>query len=358
MSVQEIVQPTYDGDGYVTKRLFGKTSAGDEIQEFTLANANGISVSIIEYGAIVRELCVPDRNGRSENIVLAYPDLASYERCQDYIGAMIGRYAGRIKNATIVDGDFVHRLEANHNGHHLHGGANGFHKKIWSGRVRKNASIPCVEFSCISADGEAGLPGRVTVNVIFALTPSNELRISWYAKTDAPTFLNFTHHGYFNLSGDPTRPITDHILQVNAASTLALADEGIPTGDILNVRDTKLDFMKPRQLVSAGGGPVRLDHDFVLNTKDREESLKWAGQLSHEGSGRLVNVCTTYPSLHVYTGGNLTGEGERAFPPFAGVCLETQRFPNSPNTSSFPSTRLAPGEVYAETTVYEFNNIL
>lgn len=335
-----------------SSRVFGKTQSGKAVFEHRLTNGNGLELRAIDFGASITHLKTTDRAGRRRNIVLNYRTLGEYEQCQHYVGAVVGRYAGRIAHGAYVDDGRTVQLQKNENDSCLHGGHDGFHKQVWRGRVCEEGGAVAIEFSLVSKDGAGGFPGRLEATVRYALSDNDELNIEYEARTSAPTHVNLTQHSYFNLSGRMSTSIADHELQIDAVKGLDFDGNGIPTGKYLAVENSKFDFRVRRALGDAANW---LDHDFV--NPDVEAPLWKAGSLYHPESGRRVAVSTDQPSLHVYAGWNLGGDANAAFRKSAGLCLETQKFPNSPNVPVFPSTKIIPGQTYRHRTVYSFSDV-
>jgi len=348
----------------MTKSVFGRLPNGREVHEFTLTNRFGLSTQILNYGATVRSLLVPDRNGKLEDVVLGYDSLSEYVDGTAYFGAIVGRYGNRIgKGQFQLDGK-QYRLTINDGENHLHGGKTGFNKALWDATVLSDSAEPSLQLQYVSPDGEEGYPGTVTLKVIYTLTENNELRIAYEGVTDRPTVLNPTHHSYFNLSGSFTHPILGHLLMIEADS-FTPADKGlIPTGQMMNVTDTPMDFRTPtaigariddsfEQLVLGKG----YDHNWIL--RGGAGRVRKAAELYEPASGRLMTVFTDQPGLQFYSGnfldGTAKGKNGIAYGHRTGLCLETQAFPDSPNKPQFPSVTLRPGEVYRQTAIYQFS---
>jgi aldose 1-epimerase len=329
---------------------------GQEVKQFTLTNTNGVVVKIINYGGYVTNIIVPDKQGVKEDVVLGFDDLQGYlQKNNPFMGCLVGRYANRIAKAKFVLDGKTYQLAANNNGNSLHGGLKGFDKAIWNAQQKGNS----LELTYTSKDGEEGYPGNVQVQVIYSLTPANELKIEYTATTDKPTPINLTNHSYFNLSAGKDSTILGHQIMLNADRYTAVDANLIPTGELPPVKGTAMDFTKPTAIGTdiakvAGGG---YDHNWVLNGS--QDSVALAGTLYHEASGRFMEVFTTQPGVQFYTGnflnGSLTGKGGRRYIQHSGLCLETQHFPDSPNQPSFPNTILRPGEKYHEITIYKFS---
>lgn len=336
-------------------QLFG-TLEGQEIKQYTLTNTSGMVVKIINYGGYVTNIVVPNKAGVKEDIVLGFDSLAGYlQKGNPYMGCIVGRYANRIANAKFVLDGKTYQLAANNNGNSLHGGIKGFDKVIWTAQPQRDSRL-LLDYT--SKDGEEGYPGTLKVQVVYTLTPANELKIEYTAQTDKPTVVNLTNHSYFNLSGGSDSTILGHQLMLDADRYTAVDATLIPTGELPTVKGTAMDFTKPvtigTDIAKVAGG---YDHNWVLNKKG--DSLSLAATLYHEGSGRFMEVYTTQPGIQFYTGnflnGTLTGKGGKKYVQHSGLCLETQHFPDSPNKPSFPSTTLRPGENYHETTIYKFS---
>lgn len=334
---------------------FGTMDDGSEVQLFTLKNANGMEVSITNYGGIVTSVKVPDKNGNIENVVLGFDDLEQYKAGHPFFGAITGRYANRIAKGRFELNGEVYELATNDGENHLHGGVEGFDKKLWDAEV--NDEENSVTLSYLSPDGEEGYPGNLDVDVTYTLTDDNELRIDYHATTDKPTVVNLTNHSYFNLSGDPSQGILDHVLTINA-DRYTPVDEGlIPTGELRSVEGTPFDFTEPERVgARIDSIPPGYDHNYVLNNPD--SGIQKIATVEHEESGRIMEVYTDQPGVQLYTGnfldGSLTDRQGNPIEQYAALCLETQTFPDSPNKPSFPSPVLNPDETYETTTIYQF----
>ncbi len=348
----------------VSATPFGPSPDGRAVERYTLSNSHGISADIMTYGATLLALRTPDRGGRFDSIVLGFDALDPYLAGTPYFGATIGRYANRIAGARFKLDGHEYRLAANEGRSHLHGGQIGFDKVLWEPRAFRTPDAGGVALSYLSPDGEEGYPGALSVEVTYRLTADGVLAIDYRAATTRPTPLNLTHHSYFNLSGDALREIAAHTLRIDADQFTPVAPDLIPTGELRGVSDTPFDFRATKliaahidrdddQLRIAGG----YDHNFILNTS-RAGRLAHAATLCDPESGRLMEVWTTEPGLQFYSGNFLDGSLMGRHGPFArraGLCLEPQHFPNSPNEPSFPSTILRPGETYASRTEFRFS---
>lgn len=341
----------------ITKNSFGTTPDGVEVHLHTLTNDRGFEVSIITYGGAITSLKTPDRNGNFAGIVLGYETLEAYTSNPRYFGALIGRHANRIGYGKFSLGGVNYQLPQNNGANHLHGGFNGFDKRIWN--AKDDGEI--LRLSYFSKDGEESYPGNLSASVDFRLH-DNELRVDYHATTDRDTLVNLTNHSYFNLKGAGT--ILDHELTMNADSFTPVSKDLIPNGEIRSVAETPMDFRNGKSIGSEiANGYDQLgftggyDHNFVLN--DYDGSLQPALRLSEPSSGRVMEVLTTQPGMQFYSGnfldGTLTGRSGVIYVRYAGLCLEPQHFPDAPNHPNFPSTVLRPGEEYKQTTVYRFS---
>jgi aldose 1-epimerase len=347
-------------DEPITLEEFGKIPGGKYIHLYTLENENGMIAKITNYGGIVTELYVPDRDGKMADVVLGYENLDKYVEATPYFGALIGRYGNRIaKGKFTLDGK-EYTLATNNDENHLHGGDVGFDKVVWDAVTQETKNGPGIELTYVSKDGEEGYPGNLTCKVTYILTNDNELKVTYEATTDAPTVVNLTHHSYFNLAGHDSGTILDQELMI-AADGYTPVDAGlIPTGKIATVAGTPMDFRKPTKIgariAQVTGDPGGYDHNWVLNNSDG--TYEKVASLYDPKSGRLMEISTTEPGLQFYSGNFLDGsnKGKGATYNFRnGLCLETQHFPDSPNQPNFPSTVLRPGQTYKYKTAYKFS---
>lgn len=340
---------------------------GSSTDLLTVCNSNGIEMRATAFGARITALYVPDRDGRFTDIVLGYDDLLEYRTDAAYLGAIIGRVANRIANASFeLDGE-RYELLRNHGPHHLHGGPRGFSQIQWTVRRFATHGATGLVFEHTSSDGDQGYPGNVTIQATYMLTDDDCLIFDYRAVSDRPTPINLTQHTYFNLAGHRSGDISDHYLTVNAGRFTVVDPALIPTGELGSVDGTPLDFRNGErigtsiddaheQIRNAGG----LDHNFVLDRPDGLRSLFHAARLHEAGGGRSMDVLTTEPGLQVYSGNfldGIRGKGGACYQQRAGLCLETQHFPNSPNHASFPSIILRPDMVYHSRTVLRFSCI-
>ena len=341
----------------VTVESFGEMPDGTQVRRFTLYNTHGMSARVIEYGATLTELHVPDRAGETANVTLGFDNLKQYLGRHPAFGATIGRFANRIAGARFpLEGKTI-SVTRNAGKNHIHGGRQGFGKVVWRGEV---VSRNAIVLTYTAADGEEGFPGELTVNVRFTLTDANELRIDYTAHTTKPTVINLTNHGYYNLTGNGD--ILDHELRLFAARYTVPGPGLIPTGEIASVRGTGLDFTRPQKIgarikefYDETGG---YDHNYVIDGPVGK--LRPAARIRDPRSGRVMEVLTTEPGVQLYTLNgaktDLTGTGGVHYGRHAGFALETQHYPDSPNHPEFPSTILRPGEPFKSMTVLRFRN--
>jgi len=341
----------------IAKASFGTVNR-KEVTIFTLTNQHNMTVKIINYGATITSVSVPDRKGKSADVVLGFNTLKEYQQEHPYIGAVVGRYGNRIAKGRFVLNGQEYKLAVNDGENHLHGGLVGFDKVVWEGKEFKNQDGIGVELTYLSTEGEEGYPGNLRTTVRYLLNNQNELVINYLASTDQTTVVNLTQHSYFNLKGEGCGDILGHELLLNA-ELYTEVDEGlIPTGALKPVKGTPLDFttMKPMG-AEIKELSVGYDHNFVINHKGKEPAL--TAKVCEPETGRVMEVFTTEPGVQFYTGnfldGALTGKSGSNYEKHSGFCLETQHFPDSPNHSEFPSTTLNPGEVYKQTTIYKFS---
>jgi len=348
----------------ISKQSWGASASGEQIDLYTLRNANGLETTITNYGGRIVTLKTPDRNGHLEDIVLGFDSIEPYLVKNPFFGALVGRFANRIANAQFELDGKVYRLARNNGENALHGGIKGFDKVVWRARETTVSGAPALELTYFSKDGEEGYPGDLTVTVTYSLTADNQLRIDYAATTDKSTVLNLTNHSYFDLSGQAQGNILDHIVTINADRFTPINTHLIPTGELRSVAGTVFDFRKPvrigdriddkdQQMAYSQG----YDHNYVLNSRGSDPSL--AARVTDPRSGRAMEVLTTQPGVQFYTGnhldGTVKGKGGMVYGFRHAFCFETQHFPDSPNQPEFPSTKLSPGDHYRETTIFRFS---
>lgn len=333
-----------------------------EVYKIKLQNA-GVNMIITNLGCSIMAIYTPDRNGFQQNIVAGFENVKDYEENPEYFGCVLGRYANRIANGKFVLNESVINLSVNDGVNHLHGGFIGFSKKIWDIlSINKSVDEVSVVFGYLSKDGEEGYQGNLNVKVKYTLNAVNQLRIDYTATTDIATPVNLSNHSYFNLTGFDAPTINSHVLHVNAMSYTEKNASNIPTGNILPVAGTPLDFTYPKEIGEDINTILRdngFDHNFILKN-NRDEKLVYAASLKEPVSGRILKVYTDQPAIQLYTAnfwnGTLYGMHGKYYQQHGGVALETQAFPDSPNQPAFPNTILHPGERYLTTTIYEFGN--
>lgn len=331
---------------------------GKPVTEYTISNASGMKVSILNYGGTVTKIITKDKNGKNGDVILGYDSLSGYlQKNNPYFGCLVGRYANRIANGKFTLDGKEYTLAKNNNGQSLHGGLKGFDKVMWN--AEKLPGDSSLKLTYVSKDGEEGYPGNLTAEVIYSLSSANELKIGYKATTDKATPVNLTNHCYFNLSAGEDSTILGHELMLVADKYTPVNDKLIPLGKHVDVKNTPFDFTRAKRIGkdidSVKGG---YDHNWVLNRNGT--GLEKVAVLSHPASGRIMEVFTTEPGIQFYSGnfldGTLTGcIGGKAYVLHGGLCLETQHFPDSPNQPSFPTTILKPGETYTHTSVYKFS---
>ncbi len=343
----------------VEKGTFGKLDDGTVIDLYTLRNATGATAKIITYGGIITELWMPDRDGKSGDVVLGFDDLKGYLQVRHpYFGAIIGRVANRIaKGKFTLDGK-QYTLATN-GPNMLHGGKIGFDQRVWKAESFTDANAASVRLSYLSPDGEENFPGNLSVAVVYSLIDGNALKIEYRATTDKATLVNLTNHSYFNLAG--SGDILSDVLTINADSYTPDDPTLIPTGEIKLVKNTPLDFTRPtaigERIDALKPDPGGYDHNYVLNGHAGE--LRFAARVVDPASGRQMEVWTTEPAVQFYSAihldSSIIGKRGAAYPPFSALCLETQHFPDAINHANFPSTVLRPGTEFHSETIYKFS---
>ena len=328
---------------------------------YVLTNANGMEVCITNFGGRIVSVLVPDKDGVMRDVVLGFDSIQDYKNIHSDFGAAIGRYANRINQGKItIDGKEI-QLPKNNYGHCLHGGPDGWQYKVFRAT---NVTPNELELTLNSPDGDANFPGNVTAKVTYTLTDDNAIDIKYSATTDAKTIINMTNHSYFNLSGDPSVPATDHLLYLNASNYTPVDSTFMTLGTVEPVEGTPMDFTTAKvigdeidnfdfeQLKNGKG----YDHNWVLDTKGDVTQL--AAKLVCPATGIGVEVYTNEPGIQVYTGnflnGTVTGKGGIVYNKRASVCLETQHYPDSPNKPQWPSVILEPGQTYHSECIYKF----
>jgi aldose 1-epimerase len=357
--------PTPTPQARLSQAPYGRTADGTVVDLITLRNGNGLEMTVLTYGGIIKTLRTPDKTGALDDIVLGFDDLQSYLEPgkSPYFGCLIGRYGNRIaKGKFTLDGQ-SYTLATNDGPNHLHGGTRGWDKAVWVSEPFQHGDGVGVVLTHTSPDGDEGYPGTVKAKVTYTLTEDNRLVVDYEATTDKATVINLTQHSYFNLSAGKASDILGHELMLNAAQYTPVDATLIPTGEIVPVEGTPFDFRAstpigaridaPNEQLTRGKG---YDHNFVLTRTGAGLSL--AAKVTEPMSGRTLTIETTEPAIQFYSGnfldGKLTGKGGRVYPHRSGFALETQHYPDSPNHPNFPTTTLKPGDVYKTQTVFRF----
>lgn len=343
----------------VTKKVFGISSKGEEIYLYRIAGADGASVQVTNYGAILVSVTVPDASGQMEDVVLGYERLEDYYGNPSFFGATVGPNANRVGGASFTLKGKTYQLDVNDGPNNLHSHKDlGLHKKVWKAKEGENS----VTFSLLERDGELGFPGNRICSVTYTLTEGNRLALHYYCESDAETPVNMTNHTYFNLEGQGKGRIEDHVLWLKASHYTPVAEGAIPTGEIAPVEGTPMDFTKQErvgarinddfeQLKLTGG----YDHNWVID--DFDGSLQLFATVKAPVSGRVLRAYTNLPGVQFYAGNFIepeTGKGGAAYDKRSGLCLETQFYPDTVNKTEFPSAIFGPDRIYDYTTVYEF----
>jgi aldose 1-epimerase len=345
---------------HVETKSFGQTPDGAAIDAYTVSNSQGASAKFITYGATLTELHTKDKKGQIGDVVFGFDDLQGYLGNHPYFGATVGRYANRIAKGTFtLDGQTYH-LPINNPPNSLHGGDQGFSRRVWKAQELNRSDGAGVRFTYLSKDGEEGYPGNLTVTVTYLLTDKNELKIDYEAQTDKDTVVNLTNHSYFNFSGSGAGDILKYVLYLNADKYTPVDPTLIPTGELASVTGTALDFHKPTPIgarIAEIKGIGGYDHNFVLN--GQMGTLRIAARVTDPDSGREMEVWTTEPGVQFYSAiglnGSIKGKGGVAYQKYGAICLETQHYPDSPNHPIFPSTELKPGQHFHSETIYKFS---
>ena len=366
-----------DAGASTTVEAFGNTPDGTAVERWTLTN-DDMTVRVLTYGGIIQSVEAPDEHGHVANVVLGFADLAGYVENNNpgpYFGAIIGRYGNRIAGGTFELDGATYQLPLNNGPNTLHGGPEGFDRKVWTATPVGDEDLAALQLELVSPDGDMGFPGTLTTTVTYSLDDASNLAVHYEATTDAPTVVNLTQHTYWNLAGEGSGTIYDHELQINASGFTPVDETLIPTGEIAPVEGTPFDFREPTPI----GARIReadeqllfgqgYDHNWALDRTDNgaregsdsEDALEEAVVLHEPCSGRTLTIATTEPGVQFYSGnildGTLVGTSGRIYRQSDGLALETQHFPDSPNQPEFPSTVLNPGETYDSTTVFSLSS--
>ncbi|HZL08370.1 MAG TPA: aldose epimerase family protein [Prolixibacteraceae bacterium] len=339
----------------ITKSLFGETE-GQKIYEYTLTNCHGMQVKVINFGGTISDIITPDKNGEMASVVLGFDSLKSYTgRANSLMGAAVGRVANRITNKTFTLDGKDYTLSS-----FIHGGIGGFHKRIWNIEEVSGKKDMALKLTYFSKDGEEGYPGNLNVTIVYTLTSKDELRIDYSAVTDKATPLVLTNHTYFNLSGGKDSKVLNTEMNILAYQYLEWGDDNIPTGRILDVKETPFDFTTP-QLIGKRIADVKnaTGYDLTYVLRNQSGQLALAAKAYESLSGRTMEVYTTEPGVVFYSSNHLTetiiGRGQKPFAKYGAFCLETQHYPDSPNKPQFPNCILRPGETFKSETIYKFS---
>ena len=345
------------------KNAFHKIVNGKTIDIFKLSNSNGVSIEIINYGAKVVSINVPDKDGIFKDIVLGYDNIDDYLNLNLYYGATIGRNANRIAKGKIEIEGNNYNFAINNGKNHLHGGLVGFNDVIWDAKFI-DGKEQSLELTYLSVDGEENYPGNVTVKLIYTLTEDNELKIDYLATTDKTTVVNLTHHSYFNLAGEGNDSIENHKIMINADKFTPLDKTQIPTGEIRDVTNTPFDlreFTTIADKINLDDEQLKIgsgyDHNWML--KNDKNTIVLAASVYEPNSRRCMEVYTNQPGIQLYTGNFVCeedgGKGDNKYKHRSALCLETQHFPDAPNHNNFISSILKPNEKYNYTCIYKFS---
>jgi aldose 1-epimerase len=350
-----------------SKADFEKEVNGKKTTLFTLKNEGGIIVTLTNYGAKIVSVFAPDKNGALEDVVLGFKSIDGYVTGDAGQGAVVGPYANRIANGQFEIDGHVYQLPVNNHKACLHSGPDSFYRQVYDAKEIQAPDGPAVEFTLQSSDGQWGFPGNKTVKVTYTLTKDNGLKIDYEATTDKACYFNLTNHVYFNLKGEGTGDILDHVLVVDANTSTVVGDSTlIPTGEIADIRGTAMDFTTPHTVgerindpmpqLKMGGG---YDHNYILNKDQNGHEMTFCASLYEPQSGRFLECFTTEPAVQLYSGnflkGNIIGKRGNPYNYRNGICLETQHYPDSPHHPNFPNALLKPGETLKSTTIYKFS---
>jgi len=346
----------------VQTSVFGETADGTEVTLFTCTNQQGAVMKLISYGVTLTSMEVPDRHGELANVTLALDSLDAYQTSRSYFGSTVGRYCNRIAHGKFTLDGTEHSLATNNGIHHLHGGQAGFHAVVWRGEPLETDEAVGVYFTYESPDGEEGYPGNLQVTAVYTLTHDNHLVMEFTATTDKATPVNLTNHCYWNLAGNGAGTILDHELTIESDSYVEPDALLVPTGKILSVKGTPLDFttltavgQRLKQLPADPQHDNPGGYDHCLALRGYDGTLRLAARVKDPQSGRVMEIHTSQPAVQFYSGNFLKDDPvEGGFRQHAGFCLETQHYPDSPNHSDFPSTILRPGQTYRQVTRHRF----
>lgn len=338
----------------LNKKSFGFLPNGEEVFCYNLKNKNGVELEIINFGATITSLKIPINKKEKIDVVLGFENLENYINSFDlpsapYLGAIVGRYAGRINNAAFILNGKTIQLTKNHNSHQIHGGFEGFSKAFWELKSVTTNKNPSITLQYKSKDGEENFPGELSVEVVYTLTEENELKVEMIANSSEDTVINLTQHSYFNLDGH-SNDIINQELFVNSHQTLETNIDKIPTGNFFEIKQTPFDFNIPKEC------PTKIDNTFVLNKEDEVAAF-----LFSKKNNLKMSVFTNQPAVHIYVGGNcfnqIKGKENASYHPLSGICFEAQNFPDAPNHKHFPNSVLRKGETYHHETTFKFEKL-
>ena len=339
------------------KSAFGKTKEGTDVFKYIIKTKGGLNASVISYGGTVTSLKIPDKNGNLVDVVLGFDNIEQYLGPHPYFGGIIGRYCNRIANGCFKIDDKVYNLTKNNNGNTLHGGEEkAFHRVVWNIQEFENEEGIGLNMSHASNDNDEGFPGNLNTKVTYFFSHNNEFKITYSAKTDKPTHVNLTHHSYFNFNGCK-KNIYNHDVMINANKYTPVNKNLIPTGELLDVKNTPFDFLTFKNIGDQINaiGETGFDNNYVLNKHNLDLTL--AAKVKEHNSGITLEIYSTEPGIQFYTGyfiDKIKAKNDIKYDKFYGLALEPQHFPDSPNIKSFPSTLLKPGEEYNSQTIYKF----
>lgn len=362
MSLAVITPPAWAAN--IVREDWGTTKGGEKVDIYTLKGPKGLEARIATYGGVLVNLMVPDRRGVKADIVLGSDNLAAYEQGGFY-GALIGRFANRINNASFpLEGRTVALDHRGTNLVVLHSGAAGFNRRVWSATPHDGAE-PSLELTLVDPDGSGGMPGTVTATVTYTLTADNSLKIDYRATTDKPTVANLTNHSYFNIAGQGSGPVDKQMLQLFADQYTPSDDKLIPTGQLADVRGTPIDFTTARPVGDALNSSfpeivARRGMDINFVVRGQSGTLRPAARLVDPVSGRVMEVLTTQPGIQIFSdnrGAPAPGKAGTTYVSHDALTFETQHFPDSPNQPSFPSTEITPSRPLHEIAVYRFSTV-
>lgn len=348
-----------DRKGSIMAKDWGEAN-GQPVKLFTLTNANGLTAKITNYGGILTEMHVPGRDGKMTDVVLGFDSLEKYLAGHPFFGAIAGRVANRIAHGRFELAGQTYQLATNDGPNHLHGGNEGFDKKVWDAQPSETPAGPALKLTYTSPAGQEGYPGELTATVVYTLTNDDELRIEYNATADAPTLINLTHHSYWNLAGHASGNVLPQVLKLFADRYTPTDETLIPTGEIKPVQGTPYDFTNAKK-IGADIEQVKGGYDVNFVVNGQPGRLRPAARLREPKSGRVMEVYTTQPGIQVYTSGMLAkgkgpieGKGAATYDRFDGICLETQHFPDAINQPNFASPILQPDDTYRHVAVYRF----